>query len=106
MQADKVYVTETTSPPILGLTSCQKLGLLKKMDVMDQKENLTSITKDIIAKEFKDVFEGLGCFEQAYYIELKSNTVLVCEPPRRVLFALRESLKTKLVSMEEQGVIK
>ena len=106
VQTDNFYVTETTSPPILGLTSCQNLGLLKKMDMVDHKENLTSITKDIIAKEFKDVFKGLGCFEQAYHIELKSDAVPVCEPPRRVPFALRESLKTKLDSMEEQGVIK
>ena len=52
------------------------------------------------------MFEGLGCFEQAYHIELKSNAVPVCEPPRRVPFALHESLKMKLDSMEEQGVIK
>ena len=52
--------------------------------------------KDIIAKEFKDVFEGLGCFEQAYHIELKSDAVPVCEPPRRVPFAFRESLKNKV----------
>ena len=72
----------------------------------DHKENLISITKDIIAKEFKDVFEGLGCFEQVYHIELKNDAVTVCEPPRRVPFALRESLKIKLTSVEEQGVIK
>ena len=63
VQADNFYVTETTSPPILGLTSCQKLGLLKKMDMVEHKENLTSITMDINAKEFKDVFEGLRCFD-------------------------------------------
>ena len=52
------------------------------------------------------MFEGLGCFEQAYHIELKNDAVPVCEPPRRVPFALRESLKIKLDSMEEQGMIK
>ena len=106
VQTDDFYVTETTSPPILGLTSCQKLGLLKKVDMVDHKENLTSITKDIIAKEFKDMFEGLGCFEQADHTELKSDGAPVCEPPRRVPFTLRESLKINLESMEEQGVIK
>ena len=49
VQTDDFYVTETTSPPILSLTLCQKLGLLKKVDMVDHKENLTSITKDIIA---------------------------------------------------------
>ena len=106
VQTNDFYITETKSQPILGLSSCQKLGLLRKVDMVDHKESPTSITKDIIAKEFKDVFEGLGCFEQAYHIELKNDTVPVCEPPRRVPFALRESLKIKLDSMEEQGVIK
>ena len=106
VQTDDFYITETKSPPILGLSSCQKLGLLRKVDMVDHKESPTSITKDIIAKEFKDVFEGLGCFEQACHIELKNDAVPVCEPPRRVPFALRESLKIKLDSMEEQGVIK
>ena len=38
--------------------------------MVDHKESLTSLIKDMIAKEFEDMFKGLGCFEQAYYIEL------------------------------------
>ena len=74
--------------------------------MVDHKESLPSLTKDLITKEFKGVFEGIWCFEQAYHVELKSDAAPVCEPPRRVLFALHESLKIKLHSMEEQGVIK
>ena len=64
------YVTDATLSPILDLTSCQKLGLFKKLDMVDHKESLTSLIKDMIAKEFEDMFKGLGCFENAYYIEL------------------------------------
>ena len=70
--------------------------------MVDHKENLPKYYQ---GHNYQRIQEGLVCFEQAYHIELKSDTVPVCEPPRRVPFALRESLKIKLDSMEEQGVI-
>jgi transposase InsO family protein len=95
------YVVDTTSPPILGLNTCNKLGL-----VIKGVECVTKgVTKADLLSEYKDVCEGLGCFEEEYHIELKADAVPVREPPRKVPFALQERLKQKLEQMERQGVI-
>lgn len=97
------YVVDTKSPPILGVKSCEKLGLVIRG--VDSIQKGSELTKESLAEEFKDVCQGLGCFKVPYNIELKVDADPVKEPPRRVPFALQDRLKLKLDSMEQQGVI-
>ena len=55
--------------------------------------------------QYKDVFEGLGCLEGDYHIELDPSVSPVQHVPRRVPVALKEQLKIKLDSLVSQGII-
>ena len=83
---------------LLGRT-CQTLGLIK-IDTV----NAAQLT-DLI-DQYKDVFEGLGCLDGDYHIELDPSVPPVQHIPRRVPVALKEQLKVKLDSPVTQGVIK
>ena len=56
-------------------------------------------------KQFKDCFEGVGCFQGEYRITVDPAVPPVVHPPRRVPEALRKPLKKELVSLVEQGIL-
>ena len=58
-----------------------------------------------VLKQFKDCFEGVGCFQGEYRITVDPAVPPVVHPPRRVPEALREPLKKELVSLVEQGIL-
>lgn len=103
------YVTDHTSPPILGLQACNELGLVKKGNEENiytfQGDKAGSITKDIILKDYADIFTGLGRFKTPYHIVLDPECTPVVHAPRRVPLSLHDRLKTRLQEMEEEGVI-
>ena len=56
-------------------------------------------------KQFKDCFEGVGCFQDEYRITVDPAIPSVVHPQRRVPEALREPLKKELDSLVEQGIL-
>ena len=66
---------------------------------------LEAVTTESINSTYKDVCNGLGCFEEPYHIVVDQDTVPVKEPPRRVPFELHDRLKLNLDLMENQKVI-
>lgn len=95
------FVAAVESPPILGLSACQKLNLVRRVESVAQ----APLTKEEILDEFPDVFTGLGCMEGSYHIELDDTVEPVIHPPRRVPYSLLEKLKEKLQELEEKDVI-
>ena len=95
------FVIAVESPPILGLSACQKLNLVRRVETLAQYP----LTKSEIIKEFSDVFSGLGRMEGGYHIELDDKVEPVIHPPRRVPYSLLEKLKLKLQELEEKDVI-
>ena len=75
--------------PLLSGATCQELGLIK-LDVVHAVQST-----DII-DQYRDVFEGLGCLEKEYHIELDPAVSPSQQPPRRVPVALKGQLKEKL----------
>ena len=49
-----------------------------------------------IIDQYRDVFEGLGCLEKEYHIEMDPAVSPSQQAPRRVPVALKEQLKEKL----------
>lgn len=50
------YIVDADSQPILGLTDCEKLGLVKRVNTIKVDE----LTKDVLRIKYKQVFQGLG----------------------------------------------
>ena len=83
----KFYVVNVDSQPILGLRDCEKLGLIKRMDVIHTGQ----LTKESIEAMYKTVFIGLGKLGK-YHITLQNGYTPVIHPARRVLYSLKERL--------------
>lgn len=86
--------------PILGHEACEKLGLIKKLEILDNGSDLENFLN-----KYSGVFEGLGTFPQKYKIEVDSSSIPTNKPPRRVAFALMEKLKHKLTQLVESKII-
>lgn len=95
------FVAAVKSPPILGLSACQNLNLVRRVASVTQ----APLTKDEILAGSPDVFTGLGCMGGTYHIELDNTVEPVIHSPRRVPYSLLEKLKQKLQELEEKNDI-
>ena len=95
------FVAAVKSPPILGLSACQKLNLVRRVASVTQ----APLTKDEILAGSPDVFTGLGCMGGTYHIELDNTVEPVIHSPRRVPYSLLKKLKQKLQELEEKNDI-
>ena len=55
-----------------------------------------SLTLDQVNDEFGDVFKGQGCMKGKPHLEIDKTVTPVINPLRRVLFALKEKLKSEV----------
>ena len=88
-------IVDTQSKPILGLNSCESLGLVQRIDVID----------DEVLAEYPDVLEGLGSMKEDYMIRADQSVRPVVHATRKVPAALRDRLKRELDRMEGETVI-
>ena len=78
---------------------CENLGLVTR-----GVKGIEADTTESINSTYKDVCNGLGCFEEPYHIVVEQDTVPVKESPRIVLFGLQDRLKLKLDLLEKRKV--
>ena len=102
-------ITEDDLAPLLSYQACMDLGLISINDSDDMffptpRVGSTTVAPDLL-EEFKDVFEGLGHLPGEYHIATDDTVRPAVHPPRRVPFALREQIKSKLDKMVESDVI-
>ncbi|GBO23467.1 Transposon Ty3-I Gag-Pol polyprotein [Araneus ventricosus] len=96
----KFVVVNVSSRPILGLSACQKLNLIKKI------EQVETISKDSIMDQYSEVFNGLGEFPgKPYHIEIKSEIKPVINAPRRVPQSLHKELEKTLNELVQLGIV-
>ena len=94
-------VADTSSPPILGLSTCENLNLIKRvMTVKSKEEQLPDFISD-----FDSCFGELGTLPKVHKIVIDPSVPPVVHPPRRVPIALQPKLKEELDRMEKLGVI-
>ncbi|RXN08425.1 retrotransposon-like family member retr-1 [Labeo rohita] len=92
-------IVEEDSPAILGREACSKLGLIKRVYKVENKNQT-----DILS-EYQDVFTGLGCVPGLHHIQLNPDVAPVIHAPRKVPIALKEKVRMELKRMEDLGVI-
>ena len=97
------YIVSTQAPPILGLSSCLSLNLIKLILYLKEKEDKNTVPQNprVTLTEYKDVFEGLGSFPGMHKIQLKTDIEPVIHPPRKIPIALRDKLEKELNRMED-----
>ena len=57
---------------------------------------MSAVQSPDIIDQYRDVFEGLGCLEKEYHIEMDPALSPSQQAPKRVPVALKEQLKEKL----------
>ena len=92
------FVVRTSQCPILCFKASQELGLIKVV--------LNINKADSLVKQFKDVFEGLGCLKTPYCIRIDLAVRPTICPPRNQPVALKSQIKEELDRMEQMKVIK
>ena len=95
------FIVESNTQAILGLSSCIKLKVIKKIESVSSDNYFNEITT-----KYSDVFTGIGCLSKPYSIKLKENVRPVVHPTRRVALPLLPKLKHSLVELEKQNIIK
>ncbi|XP_030749218.1 uncharacterized protein LOC115877199 [Sitophilus oryzae] len=98
-KVDFLVVDLNNAVPILGLESCLKFNLLKRVNEITSKE-----TKEQFVSRNKDVFTGLGKIGK-YKIKLIGEPEPIIKPIRRVPEAVSHKLKNTLEIMEKKGII-
>ena len=94
-------IIKGTQKPLLSGTTCEKLGLI----TINKIHSIKTIDDDPIIAKFSDVFQGLGCLDGEYHIEVDPSIRPVQHLPRRVPLALKPRLKAKISELEQRGVI-
>ena len=95
------YITPVDAQPILGLTGCVELGLIKRVCPIQE----LPLTKETLLEKYPTVFTGLGQLG-TYHITLHDNHQPVINPPRRIPHSLKAKLQQALERNVRTGVLK
>ena len=96
----RFIVVPTKSTPLLGLETCEKLNLIKRISKVGVDESYSDILT-----HYKDVFGDIGCLPEYCHIDIDPAVKPVVHPARRVPFALKNRLKAELNRMASLEVI-
>ena len=101
------YVVEGNTPPLISLQSSVDLSLVQLTYAVESSFNCAPpcINKQLIEKEYGDLFKGIGVLPGEVKLYLKDDAVPVVNPPRRVPEALKSKLKAELDTMESGHII-
>ena len=90
-------IVDIEATPILGLTTCSHLNLIKRIMHVDKDMH------EIMTQQFQDCFGEIGKLPGVHHITIDPTVV---HPPRKLPIALREKLREELRRMVKMGIIK
>ena len=94
-------IVKDKSTPLFGLKACLELNLISRLFSL----NCENTSSEEILENYRDVFEGLGCLPTEYRIRLEKDAKPIINPPRKILYALRNKVKNELDLLEKMRVI-
>ncbi|XP_044766752.1 uncharacterized protein K02A2.6-like [Coccinella septempunctata] len=89
---------------IIGLDTCLKLNLIKKVEAIENNNLDIEEYKNLI-NEYEDIFKGIGKLNKHYHIELKDDAVPCIHPVRKVPFAIESKYKETLEQLVKKKII-
>ena len=101
----KFYVVDVPSAPIVGLPTCEKIGLVT-IHCDDLRPTSDVTTVEGLKQAYPGQFDTLGDFRGVAKLHLKQDCEPFIDPPRKCSIHLKEKLKCELKKMEKQGVIR
>lgn len=107
----KVYeenfvVIKGSNIPLLGLFSCLRLNLLKRLDDVEINKIVSSEKEEKrFINYYSSVFQGVGKFDKPFNLMIKENSMPFASPSRRFPLTLKLKLKEKLIEMENENII-
>ena len=96
-------IIEGSQKPLLSGKTSSNMGLIT-INLMNQVA--IDQSADDLIKEYSDMFDGLGCLEGEYHIEVDSAVPPVQHAPQCVPVALKEKLEAKIEELEEREIIR
>ena len=109
------YVTDTSSPAIIGLHTATQLNLVKfnlEVKKSPQPEPCTQSVRlapigskqDLIAR-YPECFDGIGKLKGEYHITLDPAVPPVVHPPRKVPISMKDEVKDELENIVKNDII-
>jgi hypothetical protein len=102
------HVVDLDTPALLGQVDCETMGFVKRLRIM-RKDDVDKTATDDVGKPYlnknDDVYQGIGCLDSTYHIEIDRSVPPVVHPPRKVPVAMREKVQKELCRMEKLGII-
>ena len=95
------YVVDTDWVPLLGLSSCIRLNLIKRVDEVQSNDR----TKSQIGKEYSDLFNEIGTLNRIYHMELEENAVPKISPTKLLPFSMHDAVHSEIERMVQMGVV-
>ena len=92
------FVVDTHSPSIIGLKTCEKLNLIKRIYLVNDVD-------PSLLEEFADTFGNIGCLPGENKIKVDSSVDLVIELQTHISFSSQKKVKTELDRMEGLNMI-
>lgn len=89
-------VVDGSYSPILGLNSSVKLGIVQRVDNLNNQQ---------ILDEFADCFQGMGCLSKEHTIQINPEIRPVINRARRIPLSMADKVKAELDRMEQNGII-
>lgn len=88
--------------PLIGSHASQRMNLVtvQQENIQQVTTNTKSLALDQVEEEFRDVFKGQGYLEGKLHLEIDKTVTPVINPPRRVLFLLKDKFKSELDPLE------
>ena len=86
------------APALLGRNACEKLGLVKRIRVVEKPIGN-------ILDKYTDLFNGMGCLPGEVNISLRPDAEPVVDTCRNIPFKMEEPLKEELKRMQAAGII-
>ena len=101
----KFYVVDVPSAPVVGLPTCEKIGLVTiHCDDLRPKPDVTTV--EGLKQAYPGQFDTLIDFRGVAKRHLKQDCEPFIDPPRKCSIHLKAKLKCELKKMEKQGVIR
>ena len=95
--------------PIIGKEACVALGLIIRVDdieqVMGECTENKATTADNLVSEYPDVFSGLGLIKSNAHIHVCDQIEPCIDPPRRIPYAIQAKVRAEIDRMLALGVI-
>ena len=98
------YVTSSTEVPILCSKACNDMNLVKRVYACQPRQR-SSMTKEEMKQNYRDVFTDVGQFEKRYHMQLNPDVKGVIQPPRKIPYATQPTLKVVLDKLKDQNII-